>query len=104
VDSKWIVCGGVRNGFPIIRADGTCECRCHNGSRSAECSGTPAPFSSPPAITPPTPPPVVCTLCEVGSWSEWSKCDFDCDGGLSERRRKLVVPQRGCSSPCAKKA
>jgi len=29
--------------------------------------------------------------CEVGSWTEWSECTADCDGGQSTRTREIVT-------------
>merc|ERR1719219_1159975 len=33
--------------------------------------------------------------CQLSDWSEWSPCTMACNGGLTERKKKVVIPIRG---------
>ena len=38
--------------------------------------------------------------CVVSEWSEWSKCDADCDGGFQSRTRTIKVPAAHGGAVC----
>merc|ERR1719388_317662 len=40
--------------------------------------------------------------CRLRKWTKWSPCSVACDGGFSERRRRVIIPIRGngrCPKP-----
>ena len=38
--------------------------------------------------------------CEVGEWSDWSKCSEECDGGNQSRSRNITIDKKYGGEPC----
>lgn len=84
--------------------EGECSATCAGGMRTMfrqVLSPTKGGHKCPPLEMPQKCMEQKCPVdCKVGSWSEWSGCSAECDGGIQSRSRNVVQRASGSGEAC----